>query len=97
MVIDEGRNRQIRRMCKVVRMPLIALHRRAFGSLELDVEEGQWRELSSGEVERLWEDAGGKDRVLGRQFDALHSRAALWRARGRPDRRLEAWLEEMSS
>lgn len=97
MVIDEGRNRQIRRMCKVVRMPLLALHRRAFGSLELDVEEGQWRELSSAEVEQLWEDAGGKDRVLGRQFDALHSRAALWRARGRPDRRLEAWLEEMSS
>ncbi len=96
MVIDEGRNRQIRRMCKVVRMPLVALHRRAFGSLELDVEVGQWRELSEGEVDRLWMDVGGKERVLSRQFAALHERAALWRARGQPDHRLELWLEDVT-
>lgn len=95
MVIDEGRNRQIRKMCRAVRMPLVALHRRAFGSLELDVDVGQWRELSEEEVERLWMDAGGKERVLKQQNASLYARAAQWRARGQPDLRLEAWLEEM--
>jgi len=92
--IDEGRNRQIRRMCKVTRLPLETLHREAVGSLELDVPTGEWRELLPVEVDRLWADVGGRAAVQDRQKSALLSRTRVWREQGRPDVRLESWLEE---
>lgn len=94
MEIDEGRNRQIRRMCKVTRLPLESLHREALGSLELDVDLGEWRELGPAEVDQLWADVGGRDAVQERQKEALQRRVKVWREQGRPDTRLEEWLEE---
>lgn len=92
--IDEGRNRQVRRMCKVAGLPLQTLHREAIGSFELDVEVEQFRELSEDETDELWADVGGRAAIRKRQWGALTERVKKWREQGRPDTRLEDWLEE---
>lgn len=52
--LREGRKRQVRRMLEAVGHPVVALHREAFGPLELgDLPRGQWRELDASEVEAL--------------------------------------------
>ncbi|MBQ9690680.1 MAG: rRNA pseudouridine synthase [Eggerthellaceae bacterium] len=49
--IREGKNRQIKRMCEAVGHPVISLHRKAFGPLELgDLSEGSFRMLSDEEI-----------------------------------------------
>ena len=59
-VITEGKFHQVKRMFSAVGHEVIALHRSAFGPLELDpgLQEGQWRELTSEEVRLLRESAG---------------------------------------
>ena len=50
--IHEGRKNQVKRMLGAVHHPVLSLHRRSFGPLELgDLELGSWRELRLG-VER---------------------------------------------
>ena len=52
--LREGRNREVRRMLEAVGHPVIALHRFAFGPLELgDLPRGSWRELTDAEVAAL--------------------------------------------
>ena len=52
--LREGRKRQVRRMLEAVGHPVVALHRASFGPLELgDLDRGQWRELTEGEVSQL--------------------------------------------
>jgi 23S rRNA pseudouridine2605 synthase len=54
LVLHEGRNRQVRRMCEAVGHRVRHLHRSAYAGLELDdLEPGEWRELTAPEVERL--------------------------------------------
>ncbi len=54
LTIHEGRNRQVRRMCKAVGHPVVELTRVAFGSLELgELKPGAHRRLSDGEMKRL--------------------------------------------
>ena len=54
ITIHEGRKRQVRRMCGFVGHPVIALHRKSFGPLELEgLAEGSWRLLDAREVEAL--------------------------------------------
>lgn len=54
VTLHEGRNRQIRRMCKTVGINLLDLQRIAFGPIALgDVKEGEYRELTTEEVEKL--------------------------------------------
>jgi pseudouridine synthase len=56
MTIIEGRNRQIRRMCGVVGINLVELHRVSFGSITLsDMTEKDYRELTADEIEILRE------------------------------------------
>jgi 23S rRNA pseudouridine2605 synthase len=51
MIIHEGRNRQIRRMCETVGIQLLALKRVAFGPLAIgSIQEGKWRELLGKEI-----------------------------------------------
>ncbi|MGH7203493.1 MAG: pseudouridine synthase [Candidatus Levyibacteriota bacterium] len=50
MIIHEGRNRQIRRMCETVGVKLKELKRIKFGPLNLDVKEGRFRELTKKEI-----------------------------------------------
>lgn len=54
ITISEGRNRQIRRMCKHVDHPVISLKRICFGPLELgDLKSGAYRKLNNEEIKDL--------------------------------------------
>ncbi len=54
LTIREGRNRQVRRMCKAVGHPVLALERTRFGPLALaGLELGACRRLGEAEAERL--------------------------------------------
>jgi len=54
VVIHEGRNRQVRRMCKIAGFPVASLKRIAFAFLTLEgVKEGDFRYLSDQEVNKL--------------------------------------------
>lgn len=51
IVLDEGRNRQIRRLLSAFDIQVLRLVRTAIGGLELgDLPKGQWRWLSAAEV-----------------------------------------------
>ena len=60
VTVAEGKFHQVKRMFAATGHEVIALHRRAFGPLELDPElpEGGWRELTEGELALLYEAAG---------------------------------------
>lgn len=60
LVITEGKFHQVKRMFAAVGHEVTALHRSAFGPLELDpaLREGQWRELAADEAEALYRAAG---------------------------------------
>lgn len=54
--IEEGKNRQVRRMTAAVGHPTLRLVRVAIGTLrlgELDLEPGAWKELAASERQRL--------------------------------------------
>ena len=54
LVLHEGRNRQVRRMCEAVGHPVRRLHRSRYADLEVDdLAPGEWRELSRPEVAGL--------------------------------------------
>ncbi len=54
IVIHEGRNRQVRRMCEEVGHPVIRLVRTRIGPLrDTKLAPGQWRELTIEEVRQL--------------------------------------------
>ena len=54
ITIQEGKNRQVRRMCEKIGNPVIALKRIKIGDIELDgLEQGKWRHLSEQEVKYL--------------------------------------------
>ena len=52
--LNEGRNRQIRKMCDKCGLTIMRLTRIAIGKLKLnDLERGKWRELTKNEVDYL--------------------------------------------
>jgi pseudouridine synthase len=54
VVIREGRNRQVRRMCEAIGHPVDALTRVRIGPIsDARLKPGQFRDLSSQEIERL--------------------------------------------
>ena len=54
IVLDEGRNRQIRRLLAAFDIQVLRLIRTAIGDLPLgDLPKGQWRHLSAADVARL--------------------------------------------
>lgn len=54
IVLNEGKNRQIRRMCAALNLQLRELKREAIGPIKLKgLRIGQWRELSKEEVDSL--------------------------------------------
>ncbi|MBQ7580165.1 MAG: rRNA pseudouridine synthase [Clostridia bacterium] len=59
MILHEGRNRQIRKMCEQIGLSVIRLKRTAVGSVKLGMlQQGKWRELTSDEVHKLASSAG---------------------------------------
>lgn len=56
IILHEGRNRQIRRMCEELGIPLIDLQRIAFGPLQLgNLKRGEYRVLTKKEIQALQE------------------------------------------
>jgi len=54
IILREGRNRQIRKMCEQLGIEVARLKRIAIGQVKLGgLEQGKWRELSKDEVRRL--------------------------------------------
>ena len=52
IVIHEGKNRQVRKMCEAIGKKVIALHRSKIGNLDVkDLKLGEWRYLSKSELE----------------------------------------------
>ena len=52
--INEGRNRQVRKMCRAINHPVLRLRRAAMGKIVLkDLEVGQYRHLTKEEVAYL--------------------------------------------
>ncbi len=93
LVLDQGKNRQIRRMCRALNLRLLHLHRKQVGPLRCDeLAIGAFRELTDSELEALWSATGGRALARKRKAQALLARARERRDRGAADLRLEAWL-----
>lgn len=59
IILYEGRNRQIRKMCEEVGLEVARLKRTAIGSIKLGMlKQGDWRELNEEEVRKLMIAAG---------------------------------------
>lgn len=62
--LDEGRNRQVRRMLEACGVSVLRLVRVAIGPLALgDLAKGAWRHLEAAEVDALRAAAGGRRRA----------------------------------
>lgn len=62
LVIHEGRNRQVRRMCDAVGHPVVRLVRTRIGPLsDTTLAPGEWRELTQQEVRSLEKAAGAAE------------------------------------
>jgi 23S rRNA pseudouridine2605 synthase len=93
VTLTQGKNRQIRKMCRAVGLRLVHLHRRTIGLLRLgDLPPGAWRLLAEHEIEELWAALGGRERQHSEKVAALIHQAERSRASGAPLGRLEAWL-----
>ncbi len=54
IIIHEGKNRQVRKMCEAIGKKVLALHRSKIGDLEVkSLKIGQWRYLTKSEVKDL--------------------------------------------
>lgn len=61
IILHEGRNRQIRRMCEAVDLEVARLRRIAVGPVKLGMlQTGEWRDLTPTEIEALFNAAGIK-------------------------------------
>jgi 23S rRNA pseudouridine2605 synthase len=81
LTLTQGRNRQVRRMCAALALPLVHLHRRRVGPLtDADLAPGALRML------------GGRAELKQRRVDSLARQAKEARDAGTPDLRLERWL-----
>jgi pseudouridine synthase len=56
LVVHEGRNRQVRRMCEAVGHPVVRLVRVRIGPIsDRRLRPGEWRPLTASEVHALYE------------------------------------------
>lgn len=98
LTLDQGKHRQIRRLCQALGLRLAHLHRRSVGPIALgDLALGQARPLTPEELDTLWAAVGGRERIQRAQRAALERHAQRARRDGTPDLRLEAWLTSPAS
>ncbi len=54
IIIHEGKNRQVRRMCEAIGKKVLALHRSKIGDISAkDIKIGTWRYLNENEIKKL--------------------------------------------
>lgn len=98
MVIDEGRNRQVRRMSRHVNLYLEHLHRARLGPLRLDgLPAGQVRALTPHAYDALWDAVGGRAAFAEGVWQALWRRHLRLDAAGTPDARLGRFLTDAAT
>src|SRR5439155_7208135 len=84
IVLNEGRNREIRRILARVGHKVLALKRIAVGPVKLsDLPVGGWRRLMADEVEALLRAAKEKRRIEKRRLPSTQARSA---SQGKVDR-----------
>lgn len=94
LTLTQGRNRQIRHMCRALDLHLVHLHRRRIGPLDDSaLALGHWRALADHEIAALWQAVGGRAAVRERKLSALRRQAEAARTAGTPLLRLEDWLQ----
>ncbi len=94
LVIDEGRNRIVRRMARAVGCELLGLRRVRMGPVTIgDLGLRESRFLERFEYDTLWDAVGGRVGWVRGHCDALRKMAVRLRHMGRRDAKLEAWLE----
>lgn len=84
VTLIEGRNRQIRRMFEEVGHHVEKIRRVGYGPLLLDVEPGQFRELTPREVETLRRSPNGRQAL--RKKDAGRTNKKNRATRHRPQK-----------
>jgi 23S rRNA pseudouridine2605 synthase len=93
VILTQGKNRQLRRMCHALKLRLHRLQRTAIGPLTLGtLKPGCWRPLAEAEVDILWQALGGREKQHHEKVAALVAQAMRAREAGTPLERLEAWL-----
>ncbi len=98
VTLSAGKNRQLRRMCAALQLPLLQLHRRSVGPITVsDLQPGEWRELGVAEIEQLWSATQGRALADRRKIAALRRLAKAAREGAEPLCRLERWLEARDS
>ena len=67
--MGEGRNREVRRLCAAVGLPVVRLHRTSIGPLrDRALAPGDWRRVEVGELRALYrKSVGATDRHAGRE------------------------------
>ena len=56
IIIHEGKNRQVRKMCEAIGKKVIALHRSKIGDLHVkDLKIGTWRHLKQSEIQQFYQ------------------------------------------
>lgn len=56
IVIHEGKNRQIRKMCSIINHPVIKLKRIEIGKIKLgNLKKGEWRYLNTDEIKMIFD------------------------------------------
>lgn len=61
IIIHEGKNRQVRKMCEAIGKKVIALHRSKIGNISVkNTELGKWRYLKNEEIREILGDWGDK-------------------------------------
>lgn len=54
IVIHEGKNRQVRKMCEAIGKKVVALHRSKIGNIDVkDLKIGTWRYLKNSEINKI--------------------------------------------
>jgi 23S rRNA pseudouridine2605 synthase len=98
LTLDQGKHRQIRRLCRALGLRLLHLHRVSIGPISLDgLAAGEACPLAAAEVAALWAAVGGRERVRAAQVAALLRHADQARRLGQPDVRLDAWLAKYAA
>jgi 23S rRNA pseudouridine2605 synthase len=93
VTLKEGKNRQLRRMCRFSDFRLLHLHRKSIGPIDLcGTALGEIRRLSEAELSALWLAVGGREQVRSAQIAALKRRAAAQPSESPENRRLQNWL-----
>ena len=63
IILTQGLNRQIRRMCEYFDYKVAGLKRIRIMNINLDVEKGKWRHLSTGELKEIQELVSHSDKT----------------------------------